>query len=83
MPGTKSGMTFCALLAALLIASGALAKTKSSGAPDADTDDEPLFNGWRRSEINQMSQDMFGDMGPVFTQTDGIPNNSDGMNENE
>ena len=81
--GTKNGLRLGALIAALLIASGALAKTKTSSADDADNNDAPLFNGWKRSEINQMPQDMFGDTGPVITQTDGISNNPDWINENQ
>ena len=80
---TKNGLRLGALIAMLLIASGALAKTKTSSADDADNSDAPLFNGWKRSEINQMPQDMFGDTGPVITQTDGISNDPDWINENQ
>lgn len=85
--GQRSGalvmVFFMALFPALLPASGALAKTKSSGTTDTDNSETQLFNGWTRSEINQMPQDMFDDTGAMITQTDGISNDSDGMNENE
>jgi hypothetical protein len=80
---TKNGLRLGALIGTLLIASGALAKTKTSSADDADNNNAPLFNGWKRSEINQMPQDMFGDTGPVITQSDGISNDPDWINENQ
>ncbi len=79
----KHGLRPAVALVGLLLVSSAFAKTPQPVASNTDDGDAQLFNGWKRSEINHMPQDMFGDTGPVITQTDGISNDPNWMNENE